>query len=209
MKYGKEYYEGKGSQYASGYDAAKGNLRILADNLARMFDFESSLEVGCAKGFVVERLIELGKRSHGFDISQWAVENSAVKNQIVKGDAGGVWPSTLPVDLVYSTDVMEHLERDAAFRCIESCFKKAKKYVVHWISTCVDKNLGDASKIRDVDPTHISMYTPEWWSWAFRCRMPEGWWLQMYVPNKWIVLGDGERFNTTIFVASKEPMEVL
>ena len=60
------------------YDRDTSNADVAAYLLWRHFDVRRSLDVGCAMGFVVEALRELGIDAEGVDVSQYAVEHAAL-----------------------------------------------------------------------------------------------------------------------------------
>lgn len=59
------------------YDRQTSNADVAAYTVWRFFDIRSALDVGCAMGYVVEALRELGLDAEGTDISQWATDHAA------------------------------------------------------------------------------------------------------------------------------------
>src|SRR5204862_7425117 len=59
------------------YDRDTSNANVAAYLVWRWFDAGRTLDVGCATGFVVEALRELGVDAAGVDVSQYAVEQAA------------------------------------------------------------------------------------------------------------------------------------
>ena len=79
------------------YDRDTSNADVAAYLLWRHFDVHRALDVGCATGFVVEALRELGIDAEGVDVSHWAVAHPA---RGARGtDGGGMFPVP-PMDLV-------------------------------------------------------------------------------------------------------------
>src|SRR6185437_8381938 len=64
------------SGYAS-YDRLSSNADIAAYLLWRNFRVRRTLDVGCARGYLVEALRDLGVDAHGCDVSAYAVEHAA------------------------------------------------------------------------------------------------------------------------------------
>ncbi len=102
------------SGYAT-YDRISSNADIAAYLLWRNFPARRALDVGCAKGFVVEALRELGVDAQGSDVSAFAVEHAApgALGYVRLGDL----VSGLPYDdgefeLVSAFEILEHLEPD-------------------------------------------------------------------------------------------------
>src|SRR5271166_2180575 len=64
------------SGYAT-YDRTSSNADIAAYLLWRNFAARRTLDVGCARGYLVEALRELGVDANGSDVSAYAVEHAA------------------------------------------------------------------------------------------------------------------------------------
>ena len=58
------------------YDRRASNADVAAYVLWRFLPFESSLDIGCAKGYVVEALTELGYEAAGCDLSAYAISQA-------------------------------------------------------------------------------------------------------------------------------------
>jgi hypothetical protein len=200
MAYDKEYYEN--AQY-NGYDRVRDSRRKMARQLYEYFQPDSYLSVGCAKAFDVEQLIELGVDAYGFDISSYMVNESVVKDKLKVADAMQKFPYDREFSVVYSSDVLEHLDDKGIDNCLAECQRLTNDKIVHVISTHFDKDYGDASKLDGVDDTHISMYSPQWWFNKIKEHTTKGWMITKIFCNDYIVC-DGEKFNTTIFVISKD-----
>ncbi len=94
------------------YDRVSSNADIAAYLLWRNFRAEKALDVGCAKGYLVEALRELGVDAYGCDVSEFAVENasSAVSGLVRTGDLETGLPySDAEFDLISALEVLEHL----------------------------------------------------------------------------------------------------
>src|SRR3954471_3618892 len=63
------------------YDRDTSNADVAAYLVWRFFDVHRTLDVGCATGFVVEALRELGMDGEGVDVSQYAVDHAALGAQ--------------------------------------------------------------------------------------------------------------------------------
>jgi SAM-dependent methyltransferase len=99
------------SGYAS-YDRVSSNADIAAYLLWRNFRAQRTLDVGCATGFVVEALRELGVDAQGCDASPFAVAHAApgALGYVRLGDPLRGLPYDEGVfDLVSALEVLEHL----------------------------------------------------------------------------------------------------
>jgi len=130
------------------------------------------LELGCAKGFLVQAMRMRGVEAYGVDVSEYATSNchpdmkpyifcqSATNLSRFKDDY---------FDLIYSWDFMEHLSPDEIILCLKECKRVGKKWIYHGV-TIFDQNYGSiAEQFPDEpqDPTHVSCYKKEWWEEIF------------------------------------------
>jgi len=119
--YGPGYYgegrdptgdRGGRSGYAT-YDRVSSNADVAAHVMWRTFGgARTVLDVGCATGFVVEALRELGLDAQGCDVSRYAVDHATpgARGHVRVGDllAGLSW-SDASFDLVSVLETLEHL----------------------------------------------------------------------------------------------------
>jgi SAM-dependent methyltransferase len=94
------------------YDRASSNADVAAYVVWRFLSPPRSLDVGCALGFVVEALRELGIRADGVDISEWAVEHATpgARGHVRVGDLlAGLPHRSGEFDVVTAFEVLEHL----------------------------------------------------------------------------------------------------
>ena len=100
------------SGYAT-YDRVSSNADIAAYLLWRNVRAERTLDVGCARGYLVEALRELGVDSRGCDVSTYAVTHAAPGAQgfVEVGDlASGLPYAEHQFDLVTTLEILEHLD---------------------------------------------------------------------------------------------------
>ncbi|MCU1345792.1 MAG: Methyltransferase type 12 [Acidimicrobiia bacterium] len=118
--YGSSYFEGRsnrkpGSSGYAGYTRDSSNANVAAYLLWRFLPFTSSLDVGCAKGFLVEALLDLDYDSYGWDVSEWAVAGGPPRVRerlaVVDLEKGVPEQRSLPsYSLVTALEVLEHLQ---------------------------------------------------------------------------------------------------
>jgi hypothetical protein len=163
--FNKDYYENGVKKKISGYE----NYQWIptrsipeAITIKNNIKFESALDYGCAKGFLVHALNMLtDKEIYGVDISEYAIENGLpqVKNKLYKINELAS-EAIKSVDLIIAKDVLEHIHEDK-IDVILSDFYSISNQVLLVIP------LGDNDKFRireyEMDVTHVTKKDEEWW----------------------------------------------
>jgi len=157
-KFNKDYYEDGVRKHLSGYE----NYRWLptrsipeALEIKNNFKFDTCIDFGCAKGFLVHALRILGCDAYGEDISEYALENCIPK---VKPYLS--FPTQKSYDLLICKDVLEHVAENDLPNLLNKLSTKAEQFffVVP---------LGDVGRFRireyEVDVTHVTKKDEEWW----------------------------------------------
>ena len=131
-----------------------------ASSIINNIQFNTVLDFGCAKGFMVYAMRLLGKEAHGVDVSQYAVENCHPKVQkylsIIDNseDIKGGW------DLIIAKDVLEHIPKEEVLDTLKSLRNRCK-------TIFIAVPLGDGQRYRireyEMDITHVTKEPEEWW----------------------------------------------
>lgn len=121
------------------------------------------LDVGCAKGFLVFSLRNIGIKAIGIDASEYAISSAPeeVKDFIAHGLVEDLETCREgQFDIVTAFDVLEHLdEKDVPQACKNLLFA-ADKYII----VCVPTRKVEG----DLDVTHKTIKSREWWEEQFR-----------------------------------------
>lgn len=162
-KFDEKYYEDGVRNRVSAYE----NYRWMpertireASSIINRINFNSVLDFGCAKGFMVYAMKLLGKDSHGVDISEYAIANAheKVKDRVTHitkaSDIRGRY------DLIIAKDVLEHIPK-------EDIPETLKVLSDHCSSILIAVPLGDGKRYRireyEMDITHVVREPEEWW----------------------------------------------
>jgi len=153
------YYEDGIKKKISGYE----NFHWIptrsypeAMEIIKRFNFETAIDYGCAKGFLVHALRQLEKKVYGEDISDYAISHSdpKVKSFLSK-------PTLNRADLIICKDVIEHIEEKEIPKFLDLILFKCKKNALFIIP------LGDNDKFRireyEMDKTHVTKKDEDWW----------------------------------------------
>lgn len=128
--------------------------------LARFIKFyiqpRSVLDVGCAKGFLVEQLRLRNVKAFGFDISHHAVRQTLSKPFCWVGDATR-WTAR-PVDLVTCIETLEHIPEALALQALDNICAHARRV------------LFSASFADNEEPTHVNIHPQLYWIKQFSRR---------------------------------------
>ena len=116
------------------YDRDTSNANAAAYMVWKNFDVRTTLDVGCATGFVVEALLELGMDAWGTDIAQWAIEHPAQgvpRGRLVWGDLTDRLPfKTGQFDLVTALETLEHLPPSSVPAALRELRRVTRRYLV-------------------------------------------------------------------------------
>ena len=113
------------------------------------------LDVGCAMGYLVKAFQDLGVKSIGVDVSEYALKN-AIVDEVFLMDAEKLGFKRNSFDLITAMDVVEHLEKPKKFASEAYRILKPSGYL--FVVTPKPNTL-DAKK----DPTHISIFPEKEW----------------------------------------------
>jgi predicted TPR repeat methyltransferase len=162
-KFNKDYYEDGVRKHISGYE----NYRWMPErsipealDIKNNFKFNTCVDYGCAKGFLVSALRLMGCEAYGEDISEYALTNC---KEDIKNYVG--YPNDKKYDLLICKDVLEHITEVDLHNVLDVLYKKADQFffVIP---------LGDENRFRireyEIDITHVTKKDEEWWISLFK-----------------------------------------
>ena len=157
-RFTKDYYEDGIRKHISGYENYKWMpTRSIPEalDIQEYFDFNTCVDYGCAKGFLVHALRIIGCDAYGEDISEYAVNNCHPEVQEYIS-----LPNEKKYDLLICKDVLEHIEVKDIPGVLENFKDKSHQFFF-------TIPLGDKDRFRireyEVDITHVTKKDEEWW----------------------------------------------
>jgi glycosyltransferase involved in cell wall biosynthesis/SAM-dependent methyltransferase len=165
--YDENYFEGKKtkSNYQSYSKDAKIPGEILADTLLELFQPRSSLDVGCALGFVVKEMHKHDVKACGIDISEWAVKQADVpyisqldiSRQKIIGE----------YDVVTAFDILEHIPEQLLPYAVQNLWRATRRYLI-----VVPAYYEEGTSYDPGDALHVVFHPKSWWEDLFKsCGM--------------------------------------
>ena len=165
VSYEQEYFTSEG--YDEYYDFPAHVIRV--DRIISMTNPRSVLDIGCAYGYIVRRLLDRGVYAVGLDISKWCEVQAKriIPGHFIRHDLTKPLPFNDKVfDLLYCVGVLEHISESEIDRIMFE-FERVARQRMFQIAF---PSYPDASKTSG----HICLHNPEWWinrmpfqSWLF------------------------------------------
>ncbi|HID96215.1 MAG TPA: tetratricopeptide repeat protein [Candidatus Latescibacteria bacterium] len=151
--FGREYFsswEGKGYRR----EILMSHFKRLANYIVKEISPGTVLEVGCAKGFLLECLRDLGVDAEGIDISSYAIGQvrEDIRPYCRVCSVLDLSVEAKRYDLVIAIGVLEHLSAQDAFDAVANISKLTD---VILFSSTPDRNYPD--------PTHVNVQPIEYW----------------------------------------------
>lgn len=162
--FNEEYYENGIKSGVSGYEnyhyiptRSIGEAVTICDTIK----FDSVIDFGCAKGFLVHALTLLGKNAIGVDISDYSINNChpSVKDKVFLMDKS-VDLMGIKADLLIAKDVLEHIPAEQIPAVLKSFYGVCDKAFL-----VIPLGDNDSFRIREyeMDKTHVTKKDEEWW----------------------------------------------
>lgn len=157
--YTKQYYDGHlGADYHNEQNWEP-FFRNFAQRIQADIAPKTVLDIGCAFGYVVKYLRELGVEAWGIDTSSYAVSQAdeSIRPYLRVSSACDPLPEDMPqkYDLVLNIEVLEHLSMEDG----ETAIKRMCGYA----DTIIFSSTGDDF----AEPSHINVQQPSYWVTKF------------------------------------------
>ena len=130
LKFDKMYFDGPRSYGYGGYKY-DGRWIPVAQDIKKHFNLKKGdklLDVGCAKGFLVKDLCDIGIDAYGVDISKYALQNSMleIKNKLSIASADNLPFDTSSFDCVISINTIHNLNKKNCIKALKEIMRVSK-----------------------------------------------------------------------------------
>jgi len=134
---------------------------IDAKNWKDFFCCKTAFEFGCGIGPRVYAMNFVGINARGSEISQYAVDNSIIKDKVIQEDIiNSKYDKIEPTELVIAYDVLEHIPYKKLNDAINFLINRTTKHILISVPVIGDPNL-------EADPTHKIKKSKAWWKKKF------------------------------------------
>ena len=171
VAYNEDYYEHGTELKISGYHNYRWmpeQTRSMCSSIAEFSGIKKSdrvLDFGCAKGFIVRAMNELGYDCYGGDISEYAISKShdSVRNRLTLLDPEkmDIWFENQAFDIIICKDVLEHIP----YESIDGLLKVLRR-ISPKLLAIIPLGSNGRYVIPDYenDVTHVIRENQSWWN---------------------------------------------
>jgi|LSQX01.2.fsa_nt_gb 2-polyprenyl-3-methyl-5-hydroxy-6-metoxy-1,4-benzoquinol methylase len=164
--YDQDYFDqglqsGKSNYVDYFWERIGSEVEKTAAHIIKHFSPVKTLDVGCAKGFMVKALYERGVDAYGIDASEYAISKASetLTDRVKLGLASDLPYENEEFDLVTIFDVLEHIPEELALKTCAELLRVSGKWVLAYVVTEHEPD--------DIDPTHINIKPLRWWEAIF------------------------------------------
>jgi SAM-dependent methyltransferase len=146
----------------------------MAQRIADHCGFEMDddiLDFGCARGYLVKALQQLGYDAVGYDISKWALENA---DPAVRHLLSSTWPAR-EVDWIVAKDVLEHVELHNIGQLLKQFAGTARQGVFVVVPLSKGPGQGYVVEEYEADVTHVLRWPLDTWVGEFHDTFDHHW----------------------------------
>ena len=134
----------------------------IVDNLINNYQFKTVLDAGCGSADVVRYFLSKGFDAKGIELSQNVLKTHAsdlLKNKkVLQGSLSNLPHGDNTFDVIFSSEVLEHITQDDIPSVINEFYRVSKKYVFLTISLRPSSNF---------NKYHITLKDRNWWENEF------------------------------------------
>lgn len=160
IEYEKDYFTKTGYEGYQDYPLNTDRVKKIIE----MANPKSVLDVGCAYGYIVKRLLEKGIYAIGMDISRWCEEQKIIPNHFIRHDLRNCpYPfKEKEFDLLYCEGVLEHIGEEY-IEAIMAEFERVSKERILALTFDWHVQSSPHSFESAEAPGHICLKSHNWW----------------------------------------------
>jgi len=150
--------------YSIGYheNPAYSHSYGLIEYMTKELRFKTVLDVGASIGAAVSTLRKYGKEAMGLEASLVAVNKADILNRpVMWGESTKLPFADKHVDVVMSTDMLEHLKPEDVDKTVEEFHRVARDYIAIKVSS--EPERAGWGKRVGVDDLHLTQKPVYWW----------------------------------------------
>jgi len=161
----------KGTDWSGNYYILKGIMKILKGEVGSVID------IGAGQGSFTDYAIRAGLRARGYDFSEYAVANphNYARGNLFQGDATALPEADLSYDLIFCSDMVEHIKKSEEYKVIKEFYRLTKKWVFLQFPVVTPEERFDFEKDDEshrlyshfMIAGHLNMETRQWWDKLF------------------------------------------
>ena len=163
----------QGTDWSGNYHIIQGILKTLKGEVG------SVLDVGAGQGSFTDYALRCGLVAKGYDFSEWAVNNplNYAKGHLFRGDATNLPEEDNSYDLIFCSDMLEHIKKSEVPKVISELRRITRKWVflqfpiVHAEHEIFDAEIhGEDHKLyaHFMIAGHLNMQLRDWWVDLFK-----------------------------------------
>lgn len=161
----------QGTDWSGHYYIVQGLLAVFNGEIG------SLLDVGAGQGSCTDYALRAGLNAKGYDFSDWAVKNALnySKGNLFQGSATDIEEKDESWDLVYCSDMIEHIKQSEISKVFEEFHRITRKWVFLQWPVCKPEEAFDFEKADEKHPLyshfmiagHLNMQPRTWWDSLF------------------------------------------
>jgi hypothetical protein len=177
VKSGKSNYE----NYSWRPELTLPMARSVRDSLGAFFDGETVLDVGCARGYLVKALRQIGVDAYGYDISKWAITNC---DPAVSGFVSNHLEDKQH-HFIFSKDCFEHIPEPDLVVLVDKLLGLCETSMLVIVPLSIVEGGDYVRKEDNMDSTHVIKWPLCAWMDFFQNRAGTG----FHVSGSWHIEG--------------------